>query len=64
MAALLSELDVPQRQVNVQVRLQEIHVSTADRIGINLAGGIGQLSANILDGGLSFRSTHMQLSVH
>lgn len=53
-AALLSELDVPQRQVNVQVRLQEIHVSTADRIGINLAGGIGQLSANILDGGLSF----------
>lgn len=53
-AALLEDLDIPQRQVNVQVRLQEIHVSTADRLGINIAGGIGQLSASILEGGLSF----------
>lgn len=53
-AALIEELDIPQQQVNVQVRLQEIQTRTADRLGINLAGGIGQLSANVLDGGLSF----------
>ncbi len=53
-AALLQELDTPQQQVNVQVRLQEIQTRTADRLGINIAGGIGQLTASILDGGLSF----------
>lgn len=53
-AALLEELDVGQEQVNVQVRLQEIQTRTADRLGINIAGGIGQLTASVLDGGLSF----------
>lgn len=53
-ATLLQELDTPQQQVNVQVRLQEIQTRTADRLGINIAGGIGQLTASILDGGLSF----------
>ena len=53
-AALLEELDIRQEQVNVQVRLQEIQTRTADRLGINIAGGIGQLTASVLDGGLSF----------
>lgn len=53
-AQLLEELDIRQEQVNVQVRLQEIQTRTADRLGINIAGGIGQLTASVLDGGLSF----------
>jgi general secretion pathway protein D/type IV pilus assembly protein PilQ len=53
-AALLPTLDVAQPQVNVQVRIQEIQSRTAADLGINLAAGIGQLSANILDGGLRF----------
>jgi general secretion pathway protein D/type IV pilus assembly protein PilQ len=53
-AALLPTLDVAQPQVNVQVRIQEIQSRTAAELGINLAAGIGQLSANILDGGLRF----------
>ena len=53
-ALLIEELDIPQQQVNVQVRLQEIQTRTADRLGINLAGGIGQLSDSVLDGGLNF----------
>jgi general secretion pathway protein D/type IV pilus assembly protein PilQ len=54
LAALLPTLDVAQRQVNVQVRIQEIQSRAATDLGINLAAGIGQLSANILDGGLRF----------
>lgn len=52
--ALIEELDIRQRQVNVQVRLQEIQTRTADRLGINIAGGVGRFSASILDGGLRF----------
>src|SRR5690625_3031656 len=42
---LIDELDVRQRQVNVQVRLQEIQTRTADRLGINIAAGAGRFSA-------------------
>lgn len=53
-ASMLPELDVRQEQVNVQVRIQEIQTRAANRLGINLGGSLGQLSANILNGGLSF----------
>ncbi|HLR45862.1 MAG TPA: secretin N-terminal domain-containing protein, partial [Deinococcales bacterium] len=51
---LIDELDLEQRQVNVQVRLQEIQTRTADELGINIAGGVGRFSTSILDGGLRF----------
>src|SRR5690606_1532125 len=34
--------------------IQEIQTRAANRLGINLGGSLGQLSANILNGGLSF----------
>ncbi len=51
---LLPDLDVRQEQVNVQVRIQEIQTRAANRVGINMAGSLGQFSANFLEGGLSF----------
>lgn len=54
LAELIPELDVAQRQVNVQVRIQEISTSAASRLGINLAAGLGNFAATVLDGGLSF----------
>ena len=53
-AQLLPELDTPQQQVNVQVRIQEINRRTANNLGINLAGAGGNFAANVLDGGLRF----------
>jgi type II secretory pathway component GspD/PulD (secretin) len=53
-AQLIPQLDVPQRQVNVQVRIQEINTRTAEELGINLAAGVGKFGANILDTGLRF----------
>lgn len=53
-AQLIPQLDVPQRQVNVQVRIQEISTRTASELGINLAAGVGKFAANVLDTGLQF----------
>src|SRR5690606_10190192 len=54
LAELIPELDQPQRQVNVQVRIQEVsHTFTRD-FGLDLSGGFGQMTASILDTGLSF----------
>ncbi len=53
-AQLIPELDVAQQQVNVQVRIQEISTNAANRLGINLAAGLGNFAANVLDGGLRF----------
>ncbi len=53
-AELIPPLDVPQPQVNVQVRIQEIRTTEVSRLGINLTGGIGNFAANILDSGLKF----------
>jgi type II secretory pathway component GspD/PulD (secretin) len=53
-AELIPQLDVPQRQVNVQVRIQEISTRSADELGINLAAGVGKFAANVLDTGLRF----------
>lgn len=52
---LIVELDVPQLQVSVQVRIQQVSSTFAQDIGLNLNGGVGNLSARILqDSGLSF----------
>ncbi len=53
-AALIPQLDVPQQQVNVQVRIQEITSRAADNLGINLAAGIGNFATTILGGSLNF----------
>ncbi len=54
LAQLIPELDQPQRQVNVQVRIQEVsHTFTRD-FGLDWSGGFGQMTASILDTGLSF----------
>ena len=53
-AALLPELDVAQRQVNVQVRIQEINRRVASSLGIDLSGASGSFAANLLNTGLRF----------
>ena len=54
LAELIPELDQAQRQVNVQVRIQEVSQSVVQDFGINLSGGFGQMTASILDTGLNF----------
>lgn len=51
---LIPELDVPQQQVNVQVRIQEVNRRTVDSFGINLSAASGNFAANILGTGLEF----------
>lgn len=53
-ADLLPLLDVPQPQVNVQVRIQEVTSRAANNLGINLQAGLGNFAATVLDSGLSF----------
>ncbi len=53
-ANLIDELDRPQRQVNIQVRIQEITRSASLSLGIDWGAGFGNMSAQILSGGLSF----------
>lgn len=54
LAALIPTLDEPQRQVNVQVRIQEVAHSVAYDLGLDITGGFGQMTASILDTGLRF----------
>ena len=54
LAALIRELDAPQPQVNVQIRIQEISRSSAVDLGIDWETGIGNFTANVLGGGLNF----------
>ncbi|MDZ7705011.1 MAG: secretin N-terminal domain-containing protein [Trueperaceae bacterium] len=54
-ADLIAELDLPQPQVNVQVRIQEITRSATTDLGINLNAGAGSFAATFLGtGGLNF----------
>ena len=53
-AGLLPELDIPQKQVNVQVRIQEINKESAKNLGIDLNAGFGTFSAQFLETGLNF----------
>ena len=52
-ADLITELDVPQRQVNIQLRIQEIQRRTAQNFGLDIEGNFGNMTINILDTGLS-----------
>jgi len=53
--ALIEELDVPQLQVSVQVRIQQVSRSFTQNLGLNLNGGVGNLTAQLLENtGLSF----------
>lgn len=54
LADLIAELDRPQPQVNIQVRIQEITRTNALDLGIDWTVGFGNMSANILSGGLGF----------
>jgi type IV pilus assembly protein PilQ len=54
LAQLIDQLDGPQRQVNIQVRIQEITKRTAFDLGIDWGGGLGSFTAQVLSGGLSF----------
>ncbi|MBA2668567.1 MAG: hypothetical protein H0U69_16200, partial [Trueperaceae bacterium] len=45
---LVAQLDEPQRQVNIQVRIQEITKRTAFDLGIDWSGGFGSFTAQIL----------------
>ncbi|MDZ7707455.1 MAG: secretin N-terminal domain-containing protein [Trueperaceae bacterium] len=53
-AELIPELDVPQQQVNVQVRIQEVNRRTVDSFGINLGAASGNFAASVLGTGLQF----------
>ena len=53
-AALIPTLDIPQPQVNVQIRIQEITSRAASNLGVNLKAGFGNFAATLLDGGLNF----------
>ncbi len=53
-AELIPQLDEARKQVNVQVRIQEVAHSITYDLGLDLTGGFGQLSASILDTGLNF----------
>ena len=54
LAEIIPQLDTPQQQVNVQVRIQEITQRAATDLGINLAAGLGNFSASLLNTGLQF----------
>lgn len=51
---LIAELDQPEPQVNVQIRIQEISTTSAETLGINLNAGLGSFATTVLDTGLRF----------
>lgn len=54
LAVLINELDRPQRQVNIQVRIQEVTRAASFTLGIDWNAGFGNMSSQILSGGLAF----------
>ena len=54
LAELIPQLDQPRKQVNVQIRIQEVAHSVTYDLGLDITGGFGQMAASILDTGLSF----------
>jgi type IV pilus assembly protein PilQ len=54
--SLIATLDRPERQVNVQVRIQEVSSVATDQLGINLSAALGNFSTTLFsgDGGLNF----------
>jgi hypothetical protein len=58
LASLIEELDRPQRQVNVQVRIQEITRSAALSLGIDWNAGFGNMTSQILGGRAQLHLRH------
>jgi type IV pilus assembly protein PilQ len=54
MAALIAELDVPQPQINVQVRVQEMTRDASETLGINWSAGLGNFAFKTLADSVSF----------
>jgi type II secretory pathway component GspD/PulD (secretin) len=53
-AELLPELDVPQPQVSIQVRIQEVNRRVVDSFGLDVTAASGNFAASLLGGGLDF----------
>lgn len=53
-AEIIPRLDVPQPQINVQIRIQEISKTAALNLGVDLNAGFGNFSATLLETGLNF----------
>ena len=53
-AELLPELDVPQPQVSIQVRIQEVNRRVTDNFGLDVTAASGNFAASLLGGGLDF----------
>ncbi|MEM6428252.1 MAG: secretin N-terminal domain-containing protein [Deinococcota bacterium] len=52
---LLVELDIPQLQVSIQIRIQQVSTDVTSNLGLNISSGIGNLTANFVgDSGLNF----------
>ncbi len=55
---IIEELDKPEREVNVQVRIQEVTSDVTERLGIDLTSAIGNFSTSLFSGdetsGLNF----------
>jgi type IV pilus assembly protein PilQ len=49
-AALIEELDQPERQVNVQVRIQEVTTDVTERLGIDLTAALGNFTTTLFSG--------------
>ncbi len=55
---IIAELDQPEREVNVQVRIQEVTSDVTERLGIDITSAVGNFSTSLFSGdetsGLSF----------
>ena len=49
-AALIEELDKAERQVNVQVRIQEVSSDVTERLGVDLTSAISGFTTKLFDG--------------
>jgi type II secretory pathway component GspD/PulD (secretin) len=49
-AELIAELDQPERQVNVQVRIQEVTSDVTERLGMDLTAAVGNFTTTLFSG--------------
>lgn len=47
---IIAELDQPERQVNVQVRIQEVTSDVTERLGIDLTAAVGNFATTLFSG--------------
>jgi type IV pilus assembly protein PilQ len=53
-ATVIAELDVPQPQINVQVRIQEMTRTAGETLGIDWSAGLGNFSFKTLEDSVNF----------